>query len=218
MAKGESIAPTAKSNGSAANGCVANLAFEAKLWPAADEFRISIDAADCKHFVLGLIFLRYISDNTIDEHQAKPVAGNGDYAGAKPEDKDECEAEKVFWVPKEGPWAHLQASAKQPAVGKVVNVAMVAIERDNPRLKGVLCQEYPRPSLDRHRPGEPIDLIDTIGLGDRENRARHILDRVYECFLTQSASAEGLRATLLPRLLSGEFPVSPLHHQPRGAT
>ena len=168
----------------------ANLGFEAKLWLTADKLRNNMDAAEYKHVVLGLVFLKYISD-TFDEHHAKLVAGKGDYAGANPEDKDEYKAENVFWVPKEARWAHLQASAKQPTVGKVVDDAMVAIERDNPRLKGVLPKEYARPGLDKHRLGELIDLIGTIGLGDRENRAKDILGRVYEYFLTQFASAEG---------------------------
>jgi type I restriction enzyme M protein len=167
-----------------------NLGFEAKLWLAADKLRNNMDAAEYKHVVLGLIFLKYISD-TFEEHHAKLVAGKGDYAGANPEDKDEYKAENVFWVPKEARWAHLQASAKQPTIGKVVDDAMVAIERDNPRLKGVLPKEYARPGLDKHRLGELIDLIGTIGLGDRENRAKDILGRVYEYFLTQFASAEG---------------------------
>jgi type I restriction enzyme M protein len=168
----------------------ATLGFEAKLWLAADKLRNNMDAAEYKHVVLGLIFLKYISD-TFEEHRAKLVAGKGDYAGASPEDKDEYKAENVFWVPKEGRWSHLQASAKQPTIGKVVDDAMVAIERDNPRLKGVLPKEYARPGLDKHRLGELIDLIGNIRLGDRENRSKDILGRVYEYLLTQFASAEG---------------------------
>ncbi|CAG0931660.1 partial Type I restriction enzyme EcoKI M protein, partial [Planctomycetaceae bacterium] len=168
----------------------AHLGFEAKLWLAADKLRNNMDAAEYKHVVLGLIFLKYISD-TFEEHRAKLVAGRGDYAGANPEDKDEYRAENVFWVPKEARWSHLQASAKQPAIGKFVDDAMVAIERDNPCLKGVLPKDYARPALDKHRLGELIDLIGTIGLGDKENRAKDILGRVYEYFLAQFASAEG---------------------------
>ncbi|MBE7499227.1 MAG: SAM-dependent DNA methyltransferase [Verrucomicrobiales bacterium] len=168
----------------------AHLGFEAKLWLAADKLRNNMDAAEYKHVVLGLIFLKYISD-TFEEHRAKLVAGRGDYAGANPEDKDEYRAENVFWVPKEARWSHLQASAKQPAIGKFVDDAMVAIERDNPRLKGVLPKDYARPVLDKHRLGELIDLIGTIGLGAKENRAKDILGRVYEYFLAQFASAEG---------------------------
>jgi type I restriction enzyme M protein len=177
-----------KSNNS--HDSAANLGFEAKLWLAADKLRNNMDAAEYKHVVLGLIFLKYISD-TFEEHHAKLVAGKGDYAGANPEDQDEYKAENVFWVPPAGRWTYLQSSAKQPAIGKIVDDAMVAIERDNPRLKGVLPKDYARPGLDKHRLGELIDLIGTIGLGDRENRAKDILGRVYEYFLTMFASAEG---------------------------
>jgi type I restriction enzyme M protein len=107
------------------------------------------------------------------------------------EDRDEYLAENVFWVPREARWDHLQANAKQPTIGKLVDDAMVAIERDNPSLKGVLPKDYARPALDKQRLGELIDLIGTIGLGDKENRSKDILGRVYEYFLSQFASAEG---------------------------
>lgn len=168
----------------------ANLGFEAKLWLAADKLRNNMDAAEYKHVVLGLIFLKYISDS-FEEHRAKLLAGEGDYAGANPEDPDEYKAENVFWVPADARWSHLQAHAKQPTIGKIVDDAMVALERDNPRLKGVLPKDYARPALDKHRLGELIDLIGTIGLGDKESRSKDILGRVYEYFLTQFASAEG---------------------------
>jgi type I restriction enzyme M protein len=172
------------------NGASSPLGFEAKLWLAADKLRNNMDAAEYKHVVLGLIFLKYISDS-FEEHHAKLAAGEGDYAGANPEDQDEYRAENVFWVPKEARWAHLQANAKQSTIGKIVDDAMVAIERDNPRLKGVLPKDYARPALDKHRLGELIDLVGTIGLGDKENRGKDVLGRVYEYFLTQFASAEG---------------------------
>ena len=173
----------------------ANLGFEAKMWLAADKLRNNMDAAEYKHVVLGLIFLKYISD-TFEEQYTKLKAGKGPYAGANPEDKDEYRAENVFWVPKESRWSHLQANAKQPTIGKLVDDAMVAIERDNPRLKGVLPKEYARPGLDKQRLGELIDLIATITLtGAREGEASHrsvdLLGRVYEYFLTRFASAEG---------------------------
>lgn len=119
----------------------ANLAFEGNL-------RNNMDAAEYKHVVLGLIFLKYISD-TFEEHRAKLLAGEGDYAGANPEDPDEYKAENVFWVPADARWPPLQASAKQSPIGKTVDDAMVAIERDNPRLKGVLPKDYARPGLPR---------------------------------------------------------------------
>ena len=143
-----------------------------------------------KHVVLGLIFLKYISD-AFEEHHATLLAGKGEYAGANPEDPDEYKAENVFWVPPGARWTYLQNSAKQPTIGKIVDDAMVAIERDNPRLKGVLPKEYARPALDKHRLGELIDLIGTIGMGDKASRSKDILGRVYEYFLGQFASAEG---------------------------
>ncbi len=145
------------------NKSTANIGFEAKLWLTADKLRNNMDAAEYKHVVLGLIFLKYISD-TFEEHRAKLLAGQGDYAGANAEDPDEYKAENVFWVPADARWSHLQASAKQPAIGKTVDDAMVAIERDNPRLKGVLPKDYARPGLDKQRLGELIDLIATIDL------------------------------------------------------
>jgi type I restriction enzyme M protein len=151
----------ARSRSSSKNSSTANLGFEAKLWLAADKLRSNMDAAEYKHVVLGLIFLKYISD-AFEEHHAALLAGKGEYAGADPEDPDEYKALNVFWVPPGARWTYLQNSAKQPEIGKIVDDAMVAIERDNPRLKGVLPKEYARPALDKHRLGELIDLIGTI--------------------------------------------------------
>ncbi len=159
-----------KSNPKASQS-TASLGFEAKLWLTADKLRNNMDAAEYKHVVLGLIFLKYISD-TFEEHRAKLIKGEGDYAGANPEDPDEYKAENVFWVPAEARWSHLQASAKQPTIGKIVDDAMVAIERDNPRLKGVLPKDYARPGLDKQRLGELIDVIATIELTAPPARAR----------------------------------------------
>src|SRR6267378_7934077 len=169
----------AKRNTSSAKNSSANIGFEAKLWLAADKLRSNMDAAEYKHVVLGLIFLKYISD-AFEEHHATLLAGKGDYAGADPEDPDEYKALNVFWVPPGARWTYLQNSAKQPEIGKIVDDAMVAIERDNPGLKGVLPKEYARPSLDKHRLGALIDLVSTIGLGDEESRKKDILGRVYE--------------------------------------
>ncbi len=181
------MAASTKSNGTG-DKSAANLGFEAKLWLAADKMRNNMDAAEYKHVVLGLIFLKYISD-AFEEKRAKLLAAKAD--GADPEDADEYKAENIFWVPKVARWSHLQANAKQPTIGKVVDDAMVAIERDNLRLKGVLPKDFARPGLDKHRLGELIDLIGTIGLGDAANRSKDILGRVYEYFLTMFASAEG---------------------------
>jgi len=168
----------------------ANLGFEAKLWLAADKLRNNMDAAEYKHVVLGLIFLKYISDS-FEEHRAKLIAGKGDYAGADAEDPDEYKAENVFWVPAEARWSHLQANAKLPTIGKIVDDAMDSLERDNPRLKGALNKNYGRPDLDKHRLGELIDLIGSIQLADVASRSKDVLGRVFEYFLTQFASAEG---------------------------
>jgi type I restriction enzyme M protein len=104
----------------------ANIGFEAKLWLAADKLRSNMDAAEYKHVVLGLIFLKYISDS-FEEHHAKLLAGEGEYAGANTEDPDEYKAENIFWVPPAARWSYLQNSAKQPTIGKIVDDAMVAI-------------------------------------------------------------------------------------------
>lgn len=181
MARGKK--PAAKGNG---NG--ANLGFEPTLWAAADKLRNNMDAAEYKHVVLGLIFLKYISDAFKERHD-QLVAEKAQ--GADPEDPDEYRAANVFWVPKEARWAHLQSKAKLPTIGKLLDDAMLAIERDNKSLKGVLSKEYARPALDKQRLGELIDLVGTIGLGDAENRSMDILGRVYEYFLGQFASAEG---------------------------
>jgi type I restriction enzyme M protein len=164
----------------------ANLGFEQTLWQAADKLRGNMDAADYKHVVLGLIFLKYISD-AFQEHFEKLKKE----PHAAPEDRDEYTAENIFWVPKAARWPHLQGNAKQPTIGKLIDEAMLAIEKQNPSLKGVLPKDYARESLDKHRLGELIDLIGTIGLGDKESRSKDILGRVYEYFLGQFAAAEG---------------------------
>ena len=172
--------------GNQANG--STLGFEKDLWRAADALRSNMDAAEYKHVVLGLIFLKYISD-AFEEHHAKLTVERA--SGADPEDPDEYRAVNIFWVPKEARWSHLKANAKQPSIGKMVDDAMLAIERDNPSLKGVLPKDYAHPRLDKQRLGQLIDLIGNIGLGDKEHRGKDILGRVYEYFLAQFASAEG---------------------------
>ena len=164
----------------------ANLGFEQKLWAAADKLRGHMDASEYKHVVLGLIFLKYISDAFEERHSELQKEKHAD-----PEDRDEYAGANVFWVPKKARWPHLQANAKQAEIGKIIDEAMLAIEKDNPQLKGVLSKDYARPALDKQRLGELIDLVGTIGLGDKENRSKDILGRVYEYFLGQFASAEG---------------------------
>ena len=168
----------------AANG--ATLGFEATLWAAADKLRGNMDSAEYKHVVLGLIFLKYISD-AFEELHAKLLAEEG----ADPEEKDEYLAEHVFWVPAEARWQRLQDSAKQPEIGVLIDGAMAAIERENPSLRGVLPKDYARPALDKRRLGELIDLIGTLGLGGEEHRSKDLLGRVYEYFLGQFAGKEG---------------------------
>jgi type I restriction enzyme M protein len=180
----------AKSKGrlGSTKGSTANLGFEAKLWAAADALRNNMDAAEYKHVVLGLIFLKYISD----AFEAKHAELESQKAqGADPEDPDEYRAARIFWVPKEARWSHLKASAPQPSVGSLVDDAMSAIERDNPSLKAVLPKDYARPGLDKQRLGQLINLVSDIGLGSPTDRAKDILGRVYEYFLAQFASAEG---------------------------
>ena len=165
--------------------------FEQKLWKTADKLRKNIDAAEYKHIVLGLIFLKYISDAFEVLHQ-QLIEGEGDYKGADPEDRDEYSAENVFFVPVEARWSYLQGQAKQPDIGKTVDLAMEVIERENAkRLKGILPKVYGQQKLDQKSLGGLIDLIGSITLGDAEAQAQDVLGRVYEYFLGQFALAEG---------------------------
>src|SRR5437867_1541650 len=191
-AKHESRMKSTKRNGASAKTSAAQngstLGFEAKLWAAADALRNNMDAAEYKHVVLGLIFLKYISDAFEAKHaelEAQKVQG------ADPEDRDEYRAASIFWVPKEARWTQLKANAPQPTIGKLVDDAMTAIERDNPSLKAVLPKDYARPGLDKQRLGQLINLVSDIALGSPADRAKDTLGRVYDYFLSQFASAEG---------------------------
>jgi type I restriction enzyme M protein len=170
------------------NGNGANLGFEADLFLAADKLRKNLEPSDYKHVVLGLIFLKFISDAFESKHAALLAE---DKLAA--EDPDEYRAENVFWVPKEARWSHLQASAKQPTIGKLIDDAMQAIEANNASLKGVLPKDYARPALDKIMLGELIDLISGIAMHEDKASARDVLGRVYEYFLGQFAGAEGKR-------------------------
>ncbi len=161
-----------------------------QLWKAADKLRKNIDAAEYKHVVLGLIFLRYISDAFEDLYQ-KLKKGDGEYAGADPEDKDEYKAENVFFVPKVARWSHLIDQAKKPTIGKSIDDAMDAIEKENPSLKGVLPKVYARQNLDPVSLGELLDLIANIALGDTKKQSADVLGHVFEYFLGEFALAEG---------------------------
>ena len=171
-----------------ATGNGANVGYEAELWRMADALRGSMDAAEYKHVVLGLLFLKYISD-AFEELHVKLQAEKKQ--GADPEDPDEYRAKGIFWVPPEARWSKLKAQAKQPTIGQLVDDAMAGIERDNPSLKAVLPKEYGRPALDKQRLGQLIDLVSNIRIGDAESRSKDVLGRVYEYFLSQFASAEG---------------------------
>ncbi|MCY3819248.1 MAG: class I SAM-dependent DNA methyltransferase, partial [Gammaproteobacteria bacterium] len=165
----------------------ATIGHEAELWAMADALRGSTDAAEYKHVVLGLLFLKYISD-AFEERRAAVLAEFGEDAA---DDRDEYTAENIFWVPTQARWAHLKAQARQSTIGLTVDQAMAAIERDNPALKDVLPRDYARPALDKRRLGQLIDLVSNIQVGDEDARSRDVLGRVYEYFLSQFASAEG---------------------------
>jgi type I restriction enzyme M protein len=164
----------------------ANLGFEDRLWAAAEKLRGNMDAAEYKHVVLGLIFLKYISDAFMEKFNALQ---NDNLA--EPEDKDEYLADNIPWVPAEARWDHLQKNAKRPEIGTIIDDAMIALERHNKSFKGVLPKNYARPALDKRRLGEVIDLIATIGLGDKEARAKDVIGNVYQYFLGKFAEKEG---------------------------
>lgn len=170
------------------NGNGTNLGFEAELFKAADKLRGNMEPSDYKHVALGLIFLKYISDAFEAKHKAL-LAEDAQAA----EDKDEYLADNVFWVPKEARWSHLQANAKLPTIGTLIDDAMRSIEKDNESLKGVLPKDYARPALNKVMLGELIDLISGIALNEEGDRSKDILGRVYEYFLGQFAGAEGKR-------------------------
>ena len=183
-----------KRSDSKPTGNGATTGYEAELWGMANTLRGSMDAAEYKHVVLGLLFLKYVSD-AFEERHAQLVAEIDE--GADPESPDEYAGSNVFWVPKDARWELIQNQARQSTIGRVVDDAMASIERENPRLKDVLPKEYGRASLDKQRLGQLIDLVGNIRVGDEESRSKDVLGRVYEYFLAQFASAEGKK--------SGEF-------------
>ncbi len=163
---------------------------ERQLWKSADKLRKNIDAAEYKHVVLGLIFLKYISDS-FEEVYAKLKAGEGEFAGADPEDKDEYAAENVFFVPAQARWSYLLSQAAQPTIGQFIDGAMDAIERENPLLKGVLPKVFSRQNLDPLSLGGLMKLVGSIALGDAKARSADVLGHVFEYFLGEFALAEG---------------------------
>ena len=163
---------------------------EKQLWNAADKLRKNIDAAEYKHIVLGLIFLRYISDS-FESLYAKLKEGKGEYEGADPEDIDEYKAQNVFFVPKEARWSYLRAKAKDPEIGKYIDKAMDAIEKENPSLKGILPKVYAKGNLDPLSLGGLIDLFSNVAFEETKEKSSDILGHVFEYFLGQFALAEG---------------------------
>nr|WP_255518430.1 class I SAM-dependent DNA methyltransferase [Thermoactinomyces sp. CICC 10522] len=161
------------------------MGFEQRLWNMADKLRNNMDAAEYKHVVLGLLFLKYISDAFEEEYERLSKD-----EWADPEDPDEYLANNIFWVPQEARWSHIKANAKKPEIGQIIDNAMLAIERDNKSLKGVLPKDYARPELDKTKLGEIVDLF-SFKVGDKDSQAHDVLGRVYEYFLNNFASAEG---------------------------
>jgi type I restriction enzyme M protein len=161
---------------------------EKKLWKAADKLRKNMDAAEYKHVVLGLIFLKYISDAFEELFQKLTLQKS---EGADPEDKNEYTAEKVFYVPPSARWKWLQGRAKLPTIGKDIDDAMDAIEKDNPSLRGVLPKVFAQEKLDKQNLGGLVDLVSTATLGTKEAQSKDLLGRVFEYFLGEFALAEG---------------------------
>ena len=174
--------------GSEDNG--ATTGYESQLWQMADALRGSMDAAEYKHVVLGLLFLKYVSD-AFEEVRVELEAQVDE--GADPQQADEYTAAGVFWVPKESRWDYLKSQAREPTVGLLVDNAMTRIESANPSLKDVLPKTYGLPLFDKRRLGDLIDLISNIKVGDEDSRSKDVLGRVYEYFLSQFASSEGKR-------------------------
>ena len=166
--------------------------FEEKLWLAADKLRSNMDAAEYKHVVLGLIFLKYVSDSFTEKYDQLKAEGYGDE-----EDRDEYLADNIFWVPKEARWETIKAHATNPDIGEVIDAAMEAIEKENDSLKGVLTKNYARQELDKTRLGELVTIFTNIDVGSSDAQEKDVLGRVYEYFLGKFASAEGK--------LGGEF-------------
>lgn len=168
------------------------IGFEEKLWQSADKLRSNMDAAEYKHVVLGLIFLKYVSDSFTEKYYELKAAGYGDE-----EDRDEYLADNIFWVPKEARWETIRAHANNPDIGEVIDSAMETIEKENDSLKGVLTKNYARQELDKTRLGELVTLFTNIDVGSSAAQEKDVLGRVYEYFLGKFASAEGK--------LGGEF-------------
>ena len=178
---------------------------EQTLWDAADKMRGNLEAGEYKHVVLGLVFLKYVSDAFEERRSwlmyATADSGNSDYYVKNParrdeivEDRNEYTSENVFWVPAEARWGFLQDRAKQPDVGVLIDHAMDRVEAENPQLKGVLPKSFARAEIDKRLLGELVDLIGTIGFTHVDHGSDDVLGRVYEYFLGKFATSEGKRA------------------------
>ena len=169
-----------------------NVGFEEQLWQAADKLRSNMDAAEYKHVVLGLIFLKYVSDSFKEKYDQLKAEGYGDE-----EDRDEYLADNIFWVPKDARWENIKAHATSTDIGEIIDKAMEVIEKENDTLKGILTKNYARRELNKTRLGELVTIFTNIDVGTTAAQERDILGRVYEYFLGKFASAEGK--------LGGEF-------------
>ena len=167
---------------------VSSARYQSELWRMANALRGGVDAAEYKHVVLGLIFLKYVSDAFAEAHVRIEALRE---EGADPEDPDEYRGDNIFWVPPEARWPYLQSQARQPTIGRLIDDAMTAIERDNSALDGVLPKDYARPALDQTRLGQVVDLVSNMMVGGAEAEATDVLGGVYEYFLEQFALAEG---------------------------
>ena len=166
----------------------ADLGFEKEIFKAADKVRGNIDSAEYKNVVLGLIFLKYISDYFEEKYKALLAEGDG-----FEEDRDEYLAENIFFVPEEARWGYIAKQATTPEIGQVIDKAMIAIEEENDRLKGILPKNFARPELDKRRLGEVVDLFNNLKLKEHGD-SKDILGRTYEYALAQFAEQEGRRA------------------------
>lgn len=163
------------------------LSIEDKLWQTADALRGSMDASEYRNVVLGLIFLKYVSDS-FEEKRSEIL--KSDFP-EDAEDPDMYLSENIFWVPKEARWSLIKNEAKTPQIGEIIDKAMEAIERENDAMKGVLSKNYASPDLDKSRLGQVVDLISQIDVGSKDAQGTDVLGRVYEYFLQQFASKEG---------------------------
>lgn len=188
-AKGAAVQKNTRKKASAADPGPADrgsYVFESEQWRMANSLRNNMDAAEYKHVVLGLIFLKYVSDSFMEQYEGIASSEWGD-----PEDRDEYASDNVFWVPEGARWPNIMSNARQPSIGKIIDDAMIRVEKENPTLKDVLPKTYGSLRVDRSVLGQLVDTISNIPIGDKESRSKDVLGRIYEYFLSQFASSEG---------------------------